>query len=177
MGLSISRGLVELMGGRIQVESQPGAGSCFSFTIPLPLATRSAHPPRTPVAATETEPEPEALRIAVAEDNADNQFLIRRLLERLGHHVEIADNGQELLALLEEDDRFDLVFLDVQMPVLDGYETARRLRERDPERIMIALTANSMVGDREKALAAGMNDYLSKPVRLDDLKRMISSVT
>ena len=115
------------------------------------------------------------LRILVAEDNAVNQRVVRTMLRRLGYRVDVAANGLEALRALEEL-AYDLVLMDCQMPQMDGYEATRRLRAREPlgrPTKVIALTANAMKGDRERCLDAGMDDYLHKPIRLQDLRSMI----
>ena len=126
----------------------------------------------------ETRPAKEGanLRILVAEDNPVNQRVVCSMLERLGHHADVAANGLEALRALEEL-TYDLVLMDCQMPEMDGYDATRHLRTRegtDASVKVIALTANAMKGDRERCLAAGMNDYLRKPVRLDDLRTVIA---
>jgi len=110
------------------------------------------------------------LRVLLAEDNAVNQKLALRLLERMGYAAEVAIDGTEAIAALEAAD-FDVVLMDVQMPELDGLEATRRIRARWPDRRVriVAMTANAMEGDRETCLAAGMDDYVSKPIRPDEL--------
>jgi PAS domain S-box-containing protein len=164
LGLSICKRLVELQGGEIGVDSVAGEGSTFWFTLPLdiPDGERSS--------AVAAAPAPEAnssLRILLVEDNRINQKVASGILNRQGHHVDIAENGEKALAALAAVD-YDVVLMDCQMPVLDGFKTTRRLRRsssvRNPAIPVIALTANAMQGDREECLAAGMNDYLSKPL-------------
>jgi CheY-like chemotaxis protein len=110
------------------------------------------------------------LRILLAEDNPVNQKLARRLLERMGYVADLATNGLEAIESLDRT-AYDLVLMDVQMPELDGLEATRRIRTRWPERSLriVAMTANAMEGDRDTCLAAGMDDYLSKPIRLEEL--------
>ena len=116
------------------------------------------------------------LRILLAEDNAVNQKLALRILSRMGHETQLAEDGQAAVDALAEGD-FDLVLMDVQMPRLDGLEATRQIRERWPDRPIhiVGLTANAMAGDREACLAAGMNDYVSKPIRPDELARAIAA--
>jgi CheY-like chemotaxis protein len=135
------------------------------------------HPAAAPV-----EPEPMAaehrpLRILLAEDNAVNQKLALRLLSQMGYGAQVANDGQEAISALEADD-FDVVLMDVQMPDLDGLEATRRIRKQWPGRPLriIAMTANAMAGDREACLAAGMDDYISKPIRPADLSAALGRV-
>jgi two-component system CheB/CheR fusion protein len=179
LGLAISKQLVELMGGEIWAESEPGKGSIFSFTAEFGLAEgdqkvpeASAGPARPPPAS--------SLRILVAEDNRINQLYVRALLETRGHTVIAASNGREALELLARG-RFDLVLMDVEMPVMDGPEATKAIREGRvpgvPRDIpIVALTAHALSGDRERFLAAGMNDYVSKPFDLDEFGRTVARV-
>jgi CheY-like chemotaxis protein len=117
-----------------------------------------------------------SLRILLAEDNAVNRKLALRLLERIGQRADVAEDGQAAVEALQGGD-YDLVLMDVQMPRLDGLEATRRIRELWPDRRhrIVGLTANAMAGDREACLAAGMDDYVSKPIRPDELARAVSA--
>ncbi len=169
LGLTISRHLVWLMRGEIQVESEPGKGSVFSFFVTLRAASGEEagmcesgeeSPP------TEEAKSPERLRILVAEDCPANRVLVAELLTSGGHQVVTAENGLEALRLLGAE-RFDMVLMDVEMPGLDGLETTARIRREAPNGAsipVIALTAHIFTNDREKCLAAGMNDFITKPV-------------
>ena len=111
------------------------------------------------------------MQILLAEDNPVNQKVALRMLKRIGHEAEVAGNGVEVLEALEKK-RFDVILMDMQMPEMDGLEATRQIVEKYPENVrpyIIALTANAMHGDRERCLAAGMNDYVSKPIRVEDL--------
>jgi len=178
LGLAIVGRLVELMRGVITVQSEPGMGTSVFVTLPLCAATENFSPREASTAvAVEVV---SGLRILLAEDEAINQLAMRTLLEKAGHRVSIAQNGQEVLDLLREED-FDCVLMDVQMPVMSGIEATRRIRT-SPELVarrdvpIIALTAHAMSGDRESFLQAGMDDYLSKPVSLDDLVKAIAKI-
>ncbi|MCS6919813.1 MAG: ATP-binding protein, partial [Fimbriimonadales bacterium] len=172
LGLAISRKLVELMGGRMGVVSEPGNGATFWFELMLPASEPPAH---VQLERKLRQHEPTALtglRVLVAEDNYVNQKVIRRTLEKWGIELQIAENGREALEWLAREP-FHLILMDCQMPELDGYEATRRIRAYEQPRGLhipiIALTANALEGDREKCLECGMDDYLSKPVNPDAL--------
>jgi CheY-like chemotaxis protein len=172
LGLSISKYLVERMGGEIGFVSHENVGSTFWFTLQLQLAD-SVAPPEV---AGDAPAKFYGARVLVAEDNAINQRLAKRMLERLGFEVEVATDGSEAVAKAR-DASFDLILMDLQMPEMDGLEAARRIRreERDGRRTpIVAFSANANESDVVTALAAGMDDHLSKPVdlaRLDSILR------
>jgi len=182
LGLAISRRLVEMMGGRLWVESEVGRGSTFHFSVPLPVVAdavrRESRRAPAPVAATR------GLRILLAEDNAVNQKLAIRLLERRGHTVSVAANGREAVAAYESG-AYDVILMDVQMPEMSGFEATAAIRAREqrdgiaPENRVpiVAMTAHAMKGDEERCLAAGMDAYVSKPFNPEALDRAIAMVT
>ncbi len=175
LGLAISQRLVRLMGGEIRVESQLDQGSVFRFDLEFALAAEQAEPEPASVPSPEPDANPYAeLRVAepntqsvlVAEDNATNRKLAARMLERLGYRVLLAENGREAVEQVEAGG-VSAVLMDCQMPVLDGYEATRAIRQlsgRAGEVPIVALTANAMEGDEMRCLVAGMDDYLAKPV-------------
>ncbi|MEZ4387108.1 MAG: two-component regulator propeller domain-containing protein [Candidatus Krumholzibacteriia bacterium] len=182
LGLAISKQLVELMGGVLDVESAPGRGATFFFSVELVIdpSTTTADPDLDPQPAAELDLRSTALdlNVLVAEDNAFNQTVARRLLERLGCTVAVAADGLEAVAMSAAAG-YDLILMDCQMPYLDGYEATRQIRRREgqgPRVPIIAMTANAMSGDREACLEAGMDDYLAKPVVRKDLLAVLRAL-
>ena len=177
LGLAISTGLVDIMGGRIWVESQLGQGSTFHFTAPFtlgeaPLGARTV----SPVNGTECDP----LDILLAEDNVVSQKLVTALLKERGHTVTLAPNGCVVLDLVEQQ-RFDLILMDIQMPEMDGLQATAEIRHREGQsgrRIpIVAMTAHAMAGDRDRCLDAGMDGYLAKPIHPAELMALITGMT
>lgn len=165
LGLSISKQLVEMLGGTIGFESDPGKGSRFWFQLTLPKSHILEKPPGTQEGEPFIPAAERALDVLLVEDDRINQVLALQLLEKQGHRVTLAANGQEALERLSAG-RFDLVLMDIQMPVMDGIEATARIRSdpRYSELPIIALTAYAVKGDRERFLAQGMDDYISKPI-------------
>lgn len=175
LGLAICRQIVELMGGQIDVESEPGHGTRFWFELDLGCAQAEGSVAPAIRATAAAAPAARRLRVLVAEDTPANQIVARAVLEKMGHEVEVVSDGNEALVAAKTGN-FDVILMDVQMPTMDGHEASRRIRalEGSAGRVpIIALTAFAREVDREAALAAGMTDYLSKPIRARDLVAMI----
>jgi PAS domain S-box-containing protein len=178
LGLAITRRLVELMGGTISVSSTPGEGSEFTCTVQL-AAAGPEHGPAPPERRRDPSvdaPRDRPLHVLLAEDNLVNQRVTRAQLQRLECDVDVAGDGREAIAAVARRP-YDLVLMDCQMPGVDGFDATREIRRRegDGRRVpIVALTANALRGDRERCLAAGMDDYLAKPTDLDALREMLA---
>jgi signal transduction histidine kinase/CheY-like chemotaxis protein/ligand-binding sensor domain-containing protein len=170
LGLAIARRLVEAMRGEIQCTSQVGIGSCFSFWIP-------ALPCEAPRIAVETRSKVDltGFKLLVAEDNSTNQLVIRGLLEKLNAKPKIVANGLEAVEAVQTE-HFDCVLMDCQMPILDGYEAARRIKQQLGAKAppIIALTANALLSDKQRCMEAGMEGYLTKPISSDRLREVLA---
>ncbi|MEM9452921.1 MAG: response regulator [Myxococcota bacterium] len=189
LGLSITRGLVELMGGQIWAQSTFGRGSRFHFTVALradrdrldhhKVASAASSAERNRSTAELHLAQQHPLRILVAEDNKINQLVMAKLLQRLGYRADIAADGLEALEALERQP-YDVILMDMQMPEMDGLTATEHIRQQ-PRRTtipqIIAITANATQEDRKACISAGMNDYLSKPVRLQNLADALVSAT
>ncbi|MEP7367408.1 MAG: ATP-binding protein [Acidobacteriota bacterium] len=183
LGLTISRRLVQMMGGTIEVSSELGIGSTFRVRLPMPVA-------EAPVPALQTEGLvgdavfESPMKVLVAEDNTVNQVLAKRMLEKRGHVVDVVGDGKSAVEAVARG-AYDLVLMDVQMPEMDGFEATLEIRrweagggaQRDRRIPIVALTANAMEGDRELCLSRGMDAYLAKPVRLDALAALLEEVS
>jgi len=176
LGLTICKNLIKLMRGSMAVESEVGVGTSFHFCITLGVHQGSHS--RISVER-RADSSPASGRILLVDDDDVTRYSLRRLLEKDGYSVAVALNGLEAIDLVGAED-FDCILMDVQMPVMDGIEATKRIRNfkvgKKAGVPIVALTAYAMVGDREKFLAAGMDAYLSKPVQLNDLRKILSSV-
>jgi PAS domain S-box-containing protein len=190
LGLAISRQLVEIMHGQVGIKSAPSHGSIFWFTARVARQPEGTSKPissdglaKGSPPATRAAPAQQQLRILLAEDNTINREVAQGLLGKLGYRADAVANGTEVLAALRQI-RYDVILMDCQMPELDGYEATRRIRRFEQERVapfdwktplyIVALTAHAMEGDREKCLMAGMNNYLGKPLRLEQLQAALA---
>ena len=176
LGLMISKQLVEKMGGDIGVTSKVGTGSTFWFTARFTAPSTDSAQESTSKATSDNGSN--SLRFLLVEDNPINQLVAANFLEQPGHEVVIAGGGQEGLDLLAAEE-FDVVFMDIEMPEMDGVEATARIRAMDSEKSripIIALTAHAMEGERDRLLAAGMDGYVAKPIRVEDLFKTIDEV-
>ncbi len=179
LGLAISKSLTKMMRGEIGVDSVPGQGSTFWFNIHLNRATDFDE--------SDDNKEQQAARglknfkLLLAEDNVINQRVARFIIEKLGHQLDIAENGEVAVEKFRQND-YDIIFMDIQMPVMDGLTATETIRQLEKESgatkkiPIVAMTANTMKGDKEKFLKAGMNDYIGKPFKSDELSRVICRI-
>ena len=181
LGLTISKRLAAILGGRVAVSSTFGMGSTFSLTIgtgsvdDVPMLEHAAEDSPNDIPTPLTKADRLGCRILLAEDSIDNQRLISLILQKAGAQLTIAENGQAALKeVAQQADAFDVVLMDMQMPVVDGYEATRRLRQQGFRRPIVALTAHATADDRRKCLDAGCDDFIPKPI---DRRRLLETVT
>jgi two-component system sensor histidine kinase EvgS len=179
LGLAISKRLVEAMQGDISVTSTVGEGTTFRLELPLTSGHSKAEQidGGQAVNSEQIKKGDGKLNILLVEDDKTNQMIAIAMLQKFGHRVSIADNGAEAVARCSRGDEFDVIFMDIQMPVMDGITATQRLREQGLTVPIIAMTANAMTGDRDNYLKAGMNDYISKPIYMESLAKILQPYT
>jgi CheY-like chemotaxis protein len=172
LGLSIARGMAEAIGGKVSLESEPGAGSCFFFSVMMKKETESSNA-RTPGA---DSPNNISLStILVAEDDDTNFYYLNALITReTGAKVLYASNGREAIELFRTNQDIQLILMDMKMPEIDGFEATRQIKLINPKVKIIAITAYAMSGDEERTIAAGCDGYLSKPINKKSLLEKIA---
>ncbi|QHI70638.1 response regulator [Tichowtungia aerotolerans] len=178
LGLSISRRIVEKMGGTLSISSEPGNGAVFSFSIQVPIDhSPEKEVPRKQNVATCSPSH--AFRILVVEDNLLNRKVIEKMLQQADIQFETAANGVDAVEKIgsQQPAGYDMILMDIQMPVMDGLEATQIIRKSHPNLPIVALTAHAMKGDRKKFIQTGMNDYLPKPIRKEDLLEILSRYT
>lgn len=176
LGLTISKKIIETMNSELRAKSKEGTGSTFSFELEFEVASWEKFDfDKTTNEEIEKLPNFSSIRALLVEDNIINQEVASIILKRVAIEIDIANNGQEAVdKYFENPSRYDLILMDLQMPVMSGYEAAKIIRERDKEIPIIALTAAAMIEDKQKAINAGMNDHLSKPINMNELYKMIA---
>ena len=178
LGLPLAKKLSELMGGGISCESKQGVGSTFNITLPFRLQTEEEIQEQSQESRTQIDADFKGKSVLLVEDNELNREIASYILEENGMLVEPAENGKDAVRLVSEKgpDYYDFVLMDIHMPIMDGYEAAEEIRRLYPDSKLpiIALSANAFEEDRQKSIAAGMNDHVSKPINIDDLLKTLS---
>ena len=174
LGLSIARKLLQLMGGDVDCHSQINVGSVFGCELPLPKSSEMQSPSGQMTATPESRP----MHVLVVDDVKINRIVLSSMLQQWGHIIEMAENGTQAIERMKTH-RYDMVFMDCQMPEMDGYECTQLIRDRatgvlDHDVPIIAVTAHAMTGDKERCLASGMNDYISKPIDQGELQSKLA---
>jgi CheY-like chemotaxis protein len=172
LGLSISKAYVEMLGGKIWVESEEGIGSTFYFTLPYHTESEKKVVEKV-ILEQEEKNNIKKLKILIAEDDEISGMLITIDVEKFSKEILKAENGFEAIEVCRNNPDIDLILMDIQLPVLNGHEAIRQIRQFNKDVVIIAQTAFGLFGDREKAIEAGCNDYISKPIKKDDLLALI----
>ncbi len=176
LGLSIARAYVELLGGKIWVDSELGLGSTFFFTHPYHFESQGVVPEAKGEVAASNSLIIKKLNILMVEDDMTSALYVKAMLRGIGHMIKHVVSGIEAVNIVRTDSSIDLILMDIRLPELNGYEATKQIRQINPDVLIIALTAFALSGDREKSLEAGCNGYLAKPVRKEDLLALISKL-
>jgi len=173
LGLSISKAYVEMLGGKIWVESEEGIGSTFYFTLPYNAEPDAEPEEKNVVPAQDEKNQIKDLKILIAEDDETSEMLISITVKKFSKEVIEARTGNEAVEVCRNNPDTDLILMDIQMPIMNGYEATRQIRQFNKDVVIIAQTAFGLSGDREKAIEAGCNDYIAKPINKDELLSLI----
>ncbi|MCX6285175.1 MAG: ATP-binding protein, partial [Bacteroidetes bacterium] len=175
LGLSITKAFVELLGGKIWLDSELGEGSIFYFTLPYTAASETQSTIKKNPANPSKDKVDNDLKILIVEDDEDSKNLITKVIKKFGKEIIYAKTGVEAVETCRVSPDINLILMDVRMPDMDGYEATRQIRQFNKEVIIIAQTAFAMLGDREKAITAGCNDYIAKPIKIEAFKSLIEA--
>ncbi|SEH05420.1 Autoinducer 2 sensor kinase/phosphatase LuxQ [Candidatus Venteria ishoeyi] len=173
LGLSISKAYAEMLGGEIWVESEEGKGSCFYFKLPYQINTIKGYRLKNKIYTADDEITINSLKILIAEDDETSEMFISIAVQKFGKEIIKAKTGTEAVEICQNNPKIDLVLMDIQMPEMDGYEATKQIRKFNKDVIIIAQTAFGLEGDREKAIAAGCDDYIAKPINKVELLTLI----